>query len=239
MKRLLLAIMVCALAASVVFADQRVTTYGVPIRPGNNLDTLLAEGTAADQVSFVDSTLNEPDDYWIGATIIVTQDNSSLTDSTRVITDWVQSTHTFTFSAFASDSIEDNDSLTITFPTGHPRIKYVNGLVLIQATIDTSEEYTIVPGATLTSYFTISHPSGHDSVDTKVVMEVAVDGTTPNGASEWFRVDSISVPSDSDIMFYKAWGVVQANRIRFIFDALADFDDNGYATHYGKVMSDK
>ena len=242
MKRLLLAIGICALAASVVFADQHITPQGNTIR-FYNVDTIIVEGTATDQITFVDSNQVKASGFWVGATITIHQNNSSLTDSTRVITAWDLSTFTFTFAAFGADSLENNDSLTIRWPAGDGRIPYSSSTTLNNGSIDTSETYRITPGARISSqHIMTASGAALDSVGTDIILQVCVEPTTINGADGWARVDSILFQT-VDTVHYNSWGVIDANYIRFIMDARASlFRDGGVdsnATHYGRVLSDK
>ena len=221
-------------------ADQAITSSGVEVRPGNIVDTLLMEAVGS-KTTAIDSSLNQADDFWVRATLTVIQDNSSLTDSTRTITGWNQSTHTLTFSAWASDSLEDNDSVTISLPTSAYQTEYTNTIALDSTGTDTTEIYTFTPGASITSQHLITYDSAgtsKDSVDTKIVLLVSVKNRMPTGAGAFHRADSITYAS-VDTTVYKAWGALQGNYIMFELSAVAAPHTKNVAIHYGFVMADK
>lgn len=236
MKRLFFAIGAVLLFSVSALADQRITPSGVVIRGQQDVDTVLAvDGGSA--TSADDALWTQRDDYWIGATITVFDISSSLTDSARVITDFTAATDSLTFSAFSASI---TDSVTLSWPAGHIQALYPTPIIMDEGGIYTSEVYRITPGATITSQHLIS--ASKDSVDTRIFLEIAIEPLVPNGVSAWYRIDSITNYQTVDTTAYKAWGVVQARYIRFVFDPIdAPFiaKATGNGTHYGRVMSDK
>ena len=238
MKRLLLAIGICALAASTVFADQRVTLQGVVIRGQQDIDTVLSidngSTTTADDALWV-----QRDDYWNGATLTVFDISSALTDSTRIITDFDAANDSLTFSAF---STAITDSVTLSWPAGHLRALYPSGIIMDSSGVYTTEVYRITPGASIASQHIITNSAALDSIDTRIYIEISIEPSMPNAATAWFRSDSVDVTT-VDAAAYNSWGAIQANYIRFVLDPIdAPFRGgtrDSSATHYGRVMSDK
>lgn len=247
MKRILAAFGLLILFAGYAFSDQRTTggtSYNVAMQWVPITPTLIADSGTVSAV--IDTALadldigSRPIDYWKDARIVINDRSSSLLDSTRHFKEFIDPEDSASFEDTLSTALAAGDSFYVVVPVTNEGLQIPLGWgIEDSASVDTSETFLMTPGASITSAHLIVQADSADSVDTKIVLEIALDEALGTHAG-WFRVDSITYASQ-DTTVYKAWGAKQASMFRFIFDAVdAKFTkDPNTVTMYNQVLTDK